>query len=104
MAIRFCILAVSGLTMLFGKYVLLPLIGHTLFGWLATLGKPLHNFVGPIFMFSIAVSVVTVIRDHFPRAYECRWRAKGGGVCAGEVGPSGRCNAGEKIGFWAGVI
>src|SRR5471030_3189163 len=27
-AISFCILAVSGLTMLFGKYVLLPLIGH----------------------------------------------------------------------------
>jgi formate dehydrogenase subunit gamma len=104
MAISFCILAVSGLTMLFGKYVLLPLIGHTLFGWLATLGKNLHNFVGPIFMFSIAVSVVTFIRDNFPRAYDFIWLAKVGGVFSGEVVPSGRFNAGEKIWFWAGVI
>jgi formate dehydrogenase subunit gamma len=104
MAISFCILAVSGLIMLFGKYVLLPLIGHALFGWLATLGKNLHNFVGPIFMFSIAVSVVTFIRDNLPRAYDFIWLAKVGGVFSGEVVPSGRFNAGEKIWFWAGVV
>src|SRR3569832_2257464 len=45
-AISFVVLAVSGLTMLFGKYILLPVFGHTLFGWLAYLLKNLHNFVG----------------------------------------------------------
>ena len=104
MAISFCVLAVSGLTMLFGKYVLLPLIGHTLFGWLATLGKNLHNFVGPVFMFSIVVFVVTFIRDNFPRACDFIWLAKVGGVLSGEVVPAGRFNAGEKIWFWGGVI
>jgi formate dehydrogenase subunit gamma len=103
-AISFCILAASGLVMLFGKYVLLPLIGHTLFGWLATLGKNLHNFVGPVFMFSILVFVVTFIRDNFPRAYDLTWLVKGGGVLTGEVVPAGRFNAGEKIWFWGGVI
>jgi formate dehydrogenase subunit gamma len=104
MAISFCILAVSGLTMLLGKYVLLPLIGHTLFGWLATLGKNLHNFVGPIFMFSIVVFAAKFIRDNIPRAYDITWLAKVGGVLSGEVVPSGRFNAAEKIWFWGGVI
>jgi formate dehydrogenase subunit gamma len=103
-AISFCILALSGLTMLFGKYLLLPLIGHTLFGWLATLGKNLHNFVGPVFMFSIVVFAVKFIRDNIPRAYDITWLVKGGGVLTGEVVPSGRFNAGEKIWFWGGVI
>jgi len=103
-AISFCILAVSGLTMLFGKHVLLPLIGHTLFGWLATLAKNLHNFVGPVFMFSILVFVVTFIRDNLPRAYDFIWLVKGGGVLSGAVVPAGRFNAGEKLWFWIGVI
>ena len=104
MAISFCVLAVSGLTMLFGKYVLLPLIGHTLFGWLATLGKNLHNFVGPIFMFSIVVFAAKFIRDNFPSAYDLAWLVKVGGVFSGEVVPSGRFNAMEKVWFWGGVI
>ncbi|MGP1678503.1 MAG: formate dehydrogenase subunit gamma [Burkholderiales bacterium] len=104
MAISFLILALSGLTMLFGKYLLLPLIGHTLFSWLAELGKNLHNFVGPIFLFSIVVFVIKFIRDNFPRAYDITWLVKGGGVFSGEVVPSGRFNAGEKIWFWGGVI
>ncbi|HEY5290974.1 MAG TPA: formate dehydrogenase subunit gamma [Burkholderiales bacterium] len=104
MAISFCILAVSGLTMLFGKHVLLPLIGHTLFSWLAELGKNLHNFVGPVFMFSIAVFVVKFIGDNIPRAYDITWLVKGGGVLTGEVVPAGRFNAGEKLWFWGGVI
>jgi formate dehydrogenase subunit gamma len=104
MAISFCILAVSGLTMLFGKHVLLPLIGHTLFSWLAELGKFLHNFTGPIFMFSIVVFAAKFIRDNIPRAYDFTWLAKVGGVLSGEVVPSGRFNAAEKIWFWGGVI
>ncbi|MHB8666638.1 MAG: formate dehydrogenase subunit gamma [Burkholderiales bacterium] len=104
MAISFCILALSGLTMLFGKYVLLPVIGHTLFSWLAELGKNLHNFVGPIFLFSIVVFAAKFIRDNLPRAYDITWLVKGGGVLSGEVVPCGRFNAGEKIWFWGGVI
>ncbi len=104
MAISFCILAASGLTMLFGKYVLLPLTGHTLFSWLAELCKNLHNFVGPIFLFSIVVFALKFIRDNIPRGYDLTWLIKGGGVFSGEVVPSGRFNAGEKIWFWGGVI
>src|SRR4029450_6796526 len=47
-AITFTTLAVTGLILTFGKTALLPLIGYTLFSWLAILSKNLHNFVGPI--------------------------------------------------------
>ena len=40
-------LAITGLILSLGKAVLLPLIGYTLFSWLATLAKNLHNFIGP---------------------------------------------------------
>jgi formate dehydrogenase subunit gamma len=104
MAISFCILAASGLTMLFGKHVLLPVIGHTLFGWLAELFKTMHNFVGPIFLFSIVVFVIKFIGDNIPKSYDITWLAKGGGVIGDDIVPSGRFNAGEKIWFWGGVI
>jgi formate dehydrogenase subunit gamma len=39
MAISFSILAISGLVILFGKHVLLPIFGHTLFGWLTYILK-----------------------------------------------------------------
>ena len=70
----------------------------------AELGKNLHNFVGPIFIFSIVVFVAKFIRDNIPRAYDITWLVKGGGVLTGEVIPAGRFNAGEKIWFWGGVI
>lgn len=104
MAISFCILAVTGLVMLFGKHVLLPLFGHTLFSWLAELGKFVHNFTGPLFMFSIVVFAVKFIGDNMPRAYDLIWLKKGGGVLSGEVVPCGRFNAAEKLWFWGGVL
>ena len=44
MAISFCVLAVTGMVLLFGKHVLLPILGHTVFGWLGSLAKNLRNW------------------------------------------------------------
>src|SRR4030095_16835923 len=54
-AISFVLLALSGLIITFGKYVLLPVFGYTLFSWLAILAKNLHNFVAPVFFVSLPV-------------------------------------------------
>jgi formate dehydrogenase subunit gamma len=48
-AISWVILAISGVLLLFGKYVVLPMFGYTVFSWLAILSKNLHNFIGPVF-------------------------------------------------------
>ena len=58
---------VTGLILTFGKTVLLPLIGYTLFSWLAMLSKNLHNFVGPVLVVAAADHDRAVrAREHFP--------------------------------------
>jgi formate dehydrogenase subunit gamma len=104
MGISFVILAVTGLIILLGKYVLLPVIGYTLFAWLTSLSKNLHNFVGPIFVLSLVVFIVTYIKDNLPRGYDLKWFASAGGMFGGKHVPSGRFNGGEKAWFWIGVV
>ena len=103
-AIAFSVLAVSGLVMAFGKFVLLPVIGATLFGWLAYALKTAHNFAGPLFAVSLLVVLATFVRDNIPQKSDLTWLAKGGGLLGGQEVPSHRFNAGEKLIFWAGVF
>ena len=103
-AIAFSMLAISGLVMAFGQYVLLPLFGHTLFGWLAYALKNVHNFAGPVFAVSLVVVIVTFVRDNLPAKGDLTWLLKGGGMLSGHEIKSGRFNAGEKVVFWAGVF
>jgi len=104
-ASTFSILAISGLTMAFGKLVLLPIIGHTLFGLITNLFKTLHNFTGPLFALGLVVMFFTFIKDNWPKSYDVTWVLKGGGLGkeGGEV-PSDKFNAGEKLWFWGGVL
>jgi formate dehydrogenase subunit gamma len=104
-AISFVILGLSGLIMLFGKHLLLPVIGYTLFAWLTALAKNLHNFVGPFFMVAVLAMIVIWFRDNLPRAYDFGWFSRAWAFfLKGEHIPSGRFNAGEKTWFWLGVI
>jgi formate dehydrogenase subunit gamma len=103
-AIAFCCLAISGIIMAFGKFFLLPIIGGSLFGWLAFALKNLHNFVGPLFAVSLVIVIITFMRDNLPSKDDIKWMLKGGGLFSGEEVPSHRFNAGEKIVFWGGVF
>jgi formate dehydrogenase subunit gamma len=102
-AVTFSILAISGLIMLFGKAVLLPLIGYTLFSWLATLGKNLHNFTGPLFSLCVLMLFFNFVRDNFPAPGDWQWIRHAGGLFSKHEPPSGKFNAGEKIWFWGGA-
>lgn len=104
MGISFVVLGLSGLIMLFGKHVVLPVIGYTLFSWLSALAKNLHNFVAPLFAVSLVIFILMFIRDNLPKAYDFTWFAKAPGFFAGKHIPSGRFNGGEKVWFWGGVV
>ena len=103
-AISFVIMAATGLTILFGKFVLLPVLGYTLFGWLSALAKNVHNFVGPFFILSLLLLIVTFIKDNFWSKDDAGWIAAAGGLFTGKHVPSGRFNFGEKSWFWLGVV
>ncbi len=98
-------MAVTGLVILFGKHVLLPVLGYTLFSWLTSLAKNLHNFVSPLFIVGLVLMIVVYIKDNFPAKGDLAWF---GGAFAmfwsGKHVPSGRFNAGEKVYFWVGVV
>ena len=103
-ATAFSILAISGLVMAFGKFFLLPIIGTTLFGWLAYVLKNAHNFAGPLFAVSLVIVIITFVKDNFPAKGDLNWLLKGGGMFSEHEIKSGRFNAGEKVVFWAGVF
>ena len=76
----FVALAFSGLIMTFGKNILLPLLGYTLFSWLTIFAKNLHNFIGPLFIVCIVLLFFTFLRDNVWHRYDFTWLRKFGGL------------------------
>lgn len=96
----FVALAVSGIVMAWGKFFLLPILGHTLFGWLTFALKNVHNFVGPLFAVSLVIVFFTFVKDNIASAADFNWLKRAGGMLGGEEVPSHRFNAAEKGMFW----
>ena len=103
-AISFVTLAVTGLLVLFGKYILMPVFGRTLFGWLTYAGKNIHNFIGPLFIVSLLVMIVMFIRSNLPEKSDLKWIRNLGGMVGDKHASAGRFNAGQKAWFWGGVV
>ena len=106
MAISFVLLALSGVVILWGKHIILPWLGYTGFSWLTIFSKNLHNFIGPLFIFSILVMFLLFVKDNLYRSYDFVWLKSFGGMFSktGGEAPSGRFNAGEKVVFWVGLL
>ena len=101
----FVILALSGLNMLYGRYVLRPLIGPQLFSWLTIGGKYAHDFLAFGFMIGLALMLVLWIAQNLPNRYDLVWLLKGGGMFSrGSHPPAKKFNAGQKILFWLVIL
>ncbi len=103
-AISFVTLAITGLLMLLGKYILMPVIGRTLFGWLTYAGKNIHNFIGPLFIVALLVMIAMFIRSNLPEKSDLQWIKNMGGMVGNKHASAGRFNAGQKAWFWGGVV
>ncbi len=97
-AISFVFLALSGMTILWGKFLVLPWLGAKGFSWLLIVAKNVHNFVGPLFIFAIVVMFLIYVKDNVPHARDVKWLTSFGKE------PSGRFNGGEKAWFWGGLV
>jgi formate dehydrogenase subunit gamma len=102
-AISFVVLAVTGLVIMFGKDILLPLLGHDVFAFIAYIFKYLHNFVGPLFVLCSVAMFFTFLHRNFFRKIDWQWVKQGGGLVSHKHVPAGFFNAGEKAWFWFGV-
>lgn len=101
-AILFIILAITGLSMLFGRVVLIPLLGPQGFAAWASVAMLAHNYLGPFFAVGILIEIVWWIRHNLPTAADLTWFAQGGGILSSKHAhpPAGRMNGGEKLWFW----
>ncbi|MBT5624424.1 MAG: hypothetical protein HOJ76_02340, partial [Proteobacteria bacterium] len=57
----FIVLGITGLVLLYGRPLLIPLIGKSAFGVLAAGAKNAHNFVGPLFPVAIFLLFVNMV-------------------------------------------
>lgn len=100
----FVILGLTGLTLLFGKHVLIPVIGHQAFSWIAVIAKNVHNFLGPAFFVSIVLLFLRYVRDNLWHSIDWLWVKDAHNVLRGQCHvPSYKFNAAEKVWFWGGV-
>jgi formate dehydrogenase subunit gamma len=104
MALSFVALAVSGVVIMFGKYFLMPVIGASAFAWFTQVMKGAHNFLGPLFMFSLVAFFVLYVKDNFFKSHDFTWLSKAGGLLSDKEIPSGRFNGGEKAWFWLSIV
>jgi len=99
-AIVWIALAITGLILSLGKSVLLPIVGYTLFSWLAQLSKTIHNFTGPLLIIGVPWLFLRFIRDNGVGGEDVKWFTQIVGYFKGHEYPSDRFNAGEKMVFW----
>ncbi len=103
-AILFVILAITGLSMLFGRAVLIPVLGAEAFAAWAGFAINAHNVLGPFFTVGVVFMFLFWVKNNIPNAVDFEWFARGGGII-GDAHPSaGKANAGEKVWFWLVMI
>ena len=100
-AASFLVLAVTGLSLLFGRSILIPVMGPEGFAAWAAVAMYLHELVGPwIFTPAVALLLSMWLVHNLPEKGDLEWWLKGGGIVGRSHPSSGRVNSGEKLWFW----
>ena len=103
-ALVFIFLALTGLILLTGRVILIPLLGPELFATLASASKEGHNLFGPLFLVGVIGLFIRFVSKNFLRKGDIGWLFKGGGFFAGKHPSAGFFNMGEKIWFWLVIL
>ncbi|MEM0950211.1 MAG: formate dehydrogenase subunit gamma [Pseudomonadota bacterium] len=104
LAISFLILGLTGLITLFGRKIVIPLLGHDAFAPIAEASKWIHNNVAWAFMLALVMIFVMWVFHNLPSRTDLVWLAKGGGIFTKDHPPAKKFNAGQKIIFWSCII
>ncbi len=106
-ATAFIVLAITGLNLIFGKRLLMPLIGPEAFSSWSVFAKYTHDFMSWAFMLGIVVMFVVWIWDNLPDRYDGNWLKTLGGFFDRSNSthpPAGRFNTGQKLIFWSVIL
>lgn len=101
----FIVLALTGLSLIFGRVALIPVFGQQIYAPVASAGKWLHNSVAWPFMVGLIMVIVMWTAHNIPARHDLKWIAVAGGLFRKGVHPPARkFNAGQKLIFWAVVV
>ena len=104
-AALFIILGLSGLTLLYGKWVLIPLLGPEGFAVTAQVCKQLYNYSGPLFVIAIVLLFGVFLRDSlFNRKLDLDRSMEAGGYLGGRHSGPEKFNVGQKLWYWVAVL
>jgi formate dehydrogenase subunit gamma len=104
LALVFLFLAITGLILLLGRTLLIPLFGHQVFSLLASASKEGHNLFGPIFLLSLIMMVISFARRNIYEKGDLTWLLKGGGFIGKGHVSGGFFNMGEKSWYWMVIL
>jgi formate dehydrogenase subunit gamma len=103
-AVTFIVLAITGLSLLWGRHVLIPVFGKPGFAAWANIAKPIHDYLALAFVAGLVVMIVKFFKHSIPAKYDVVWLKQVGGYLDGSHPPAGFVNAGEKLFYWTLVI
>lgn len=103
-AAGFVVLTITGLSLLFGRLVLIPVLGASGFSAWANLSINVHNYVGPFFSIGVFAMLLFWVKHNIPNATDMKWFATGGGIIGNGHPSAGKANGGEKVWFWIVIL
>src|SRR5512139_506371 len=79
----FVIMAITGLLLLLGRAVLLPIMAHPVVSGALHASKVLHNYCGPLLLVGFVLIFISWVRYNIPRKYDLDWFKGMGGLLRG---------------------
>lgn len=104
LAIVFLFLAITGLILLLGRPLLLPLFGQAVFSLMASASKEGHNLFGPLFLVSLIMMLISFGRRNIYERGDMTWLLRGGGLIGEGHASGGFFNMGEKTWYWMVIL
>lgn len=104
LAIVFLFLAITGLILLLGRPLLIPLFGKEFFSLIASASKESHNLFGPIFLVSLLMMLFSFVKRNIYEKGDLTWLLKGGGFIGDGHVSGGFFNMGEKTWYWIVIL
>ena len=103
-AVCFIILALSGLNIIFGRPLLLPLMSPESFTAWSEWAKYAHNYLSLPFTLGVVLIFLMWLGGNLPTRVDLEWLKRGGGMIGHDHPPAYRFNAGQKLIYWVVVL